>query len=100
MAHLLETTMTYANASTHSRYYVFRHKTDVVDGKPVQTVETLMDGHYWSPAFSQAKLVDGITATQLANEASKMLGGSDGWTYCVGKVNVEVDGFFEIVVIR
>jgi hypothetical protein len=92
--------MTYANASTHSRYYVFRHKTVIIDDKPVQTVEVLTDDHRWWEAFHLAKLTDGIKAIELANEASKMLGGSDGFTYCVGKVNVEVDGFFEIVVVR
>ena len=88
------------NASTHQRYYAYRHKTVIVDDKPVQTVETLRDNNWWSPTFSQAKLTDRIKATQLADEASKMLGGSDGWTYCVGRVNVEADGFFEAIVIR
>lgn len=98
----------YTNASSHSRFYVFRHKTVEVNGAPVQWMEHLheCDGDEWNNIwrtgrFSNCELFDDDTAKGVA-EASAAAGKerNDGFTYCVGKVFVEVDGFFEIVVMK
>jgi hypothetical protein len=82
----------------HKRFYVFRHK--MIDAES-QVVENLKVGCFWGPAFEDAWLIaDHATATELATQASKMLGGDDGFTYCVGAVDVIVDGFFTLEVIK
>jgi hypothetical protein len=85
----------YTNDASHSRFYVFRHKT--VDGVPVN--ETFSETG-WNSVFAMAKLYTAqfaadIDAENFANTGRKY---NDGFTYCVGKVFIEVDGYFEIKV--
>jgi hypothetical protein len=95
------TTKRYTNDASHSRFYVFRHKT--VDG--VQTMEHAHnDGDpehdfVWKNGFFTAELFDEVTADQVAFNAARVGRElKDGFTYCIGKVFVEVDGHFQIQV--
>lgn len=81
----------------HQRFYVYRHKMVGED----QVLENLKVGCFWGTAFEDAWLIaDHAKAVELATEAGKCLGGSDGFTYCVGAVDVIVDGFFTLEVIK
>jgi hypothetical protein len=97
----------YINDASHSRYYVFRHKLAEVDGAPVEPHENLVeigraDNFYWKPSeFSTSILMPLAAATLIANTAAeqgKLY--NEKWIYCVGKVFVEVDGHFEIIVVK
>lgn len=84
----------HTNDASHSRYYVCRHKT--VDG--VQTNECLSVSDRWGD-FRSAWLMTGLDAARwIANERKEMCPYLD-FTFCVGKVFIEVDGYFEIEVI-
>lgn len=98
----------HTNDASHSRYYVFRHKTEMVNGAPVQTNEVLRDqfteGHTapwfgWVPSFFKGTLYAEVEAMAFAAEAAATgKETNDGFTYCVGKVFVEVDGHYQIQV--
>lgn len=98
----------YTNDASHSRFYVFRHKTVEVNGAPVHTNETLVDQFTngnaapwfgWTTEFAKGTLYSETEAMAFAAEcAATGKETNDGFTYCVGKVFVEVDGHFQIQV--
>lgn len=82
---------TSALETTHSRFYVFRHKTE----NGIQTIEYLSVSEKWSE-FQTAWLIADINAARwIANDRMKLCPYYD-FTYCVGKVFVELDNHFEI----
>lgn len=90
----------YVNDSSHVRFHVYRHKTETVNGAAVQTMQDLVPGNLWANSFKDAQLfTDQNQAVEIATQASKMLGGSDGFTYCVGQVFIESNGYSEAIVI-
>jgi hypothetical protein len=81
----------------HRRYYVYRHKTVLVNGEAVQTIEYMLDCYnnyrLWTSEFKEAQLFSREVPARGNATRQKELD-TEGYTYCIGEVNVEVNGFF------
>ncbi len=84
--------------NTHSkRYYLFRHVINSVE----DSVEFRDTTGSWSAVFDNAILR--ATQEELIDIASKSKAVVDpfapSYTYCIGQVDIEVNGFFPIVAV-